>query len=228
MQDPEIYSAAPTEPTTETDVDGPGTGGPDSIAMENLSTEGLLEFLRLRNSHLVLTSLDLPRRNLDAEQAGSLEQAMETATAYVDLSVPEAIQEFLNAPLFLAATRLVGKAEMRRFARLPPVDVFLHGRSDYLIRSESAQVLIETRHTDLEKGFAHLALQMELQSEDIGNDKVPTYGILATNGVWRFGVHTQSAIVADLNLFSIPRDGVRVVEHLVSLLTEAYDIVSPP
>lgn len=186
--------------------------------LDEFDLESLLTDLGYR---LEVQELKFTGNYIRDEAIKAIEEYLEPVAAHVVLTNEAAHREFLTAPILYAGARSE-KATIRRFSPLKAGD--FEARSDYWLRGNS-DLLVETRHSSLEKGFAHLVVQLVMLDlrDDPPNGLATYFGAVVTNGAWRFAWmhHRTKTVLRDQNLNGVPPDVSEVFRKLVGCLNFA-------
>jgi hypothetical protein len=165
-------------------------------------------------------SCELPRKAIDEKRLAALKSHFLAVLPHVALSNETARREVLIAPLLMEAVRETG-ADIK-FEFPLAVEERLKGTLDYFLRAEHNLLVVEAKQGDLDKGFKQLAVELvalDRWAED--SQETRFYGAVSMGNAWQFGFveRAEKRVVADLIVYSVPKDVKDVLRILVALLS---------
>jgi hypothetical protein len=180
------------------------------LIAEDLTREFGYTFARKR--------LNLPQHTGELDRINDLQNRIEEALPYVNLSTETARREILISPIILDLIHYT-KAEVRIEYPLKVTEQ-LQGYLDYFLQQQNQLLIIEAKKGDLDFGFTQLSAQ--LIALDQWEDENPTdhiLGAVTTGKIWEFGLldRKHKHIDQGFDSYRVPDD----LEPLMRILVHA-------
>lgn len=167
---------------------------------------------------LTRTWLNLPQYQGELDRLEELTSRIREVLPYVDLASETSRREILLSQVVVDLVHYT-KAELRIEYPIKVTEQ-LQGYLDYLLRVQTALLVIEAKREDLDYGFTQLAAEMiALDQWERTPAQATLIGAVTTGKVWQFGrLHRASKqIEQGLDSYRVPED----LEPLMRILVQA-------
>ncbi|NCJ06629.1 hypothetical protein GS597_08950 [Synechococcales cyanobacterium C] len=162
--------------------------------------------------------LNLPQYLGELDRINDLQNRIEEALPYVNLSTETARREILISPIILDLIHYT-KAEVRIEYPIKVTEQ-LQGYLDYFLQKQHQLLIIEAKKGDLDFGFTQLTAQLiALDQWEAENPVNYLLGAVTTGKIWEFGLLNRQTKHIDqgLDSYRVPDD----VETLMRILVHA-------
>ncbi|MDH6059871.1 hypothetical protein NWP17_05380 [Chrysosporum bergii ANA360D] len=163
--------------------------------------------------------LHLPKTESLANRTQQLQEVIERNLRRVKLLSEDARKQAIIAPILLEVCEIAQSQLNIEYAI--NVSDQLKGNLDYYIDKGKGLLVIEAKQADLSRGFTQLAVELIALDQWINSDQPILYGAVTTGEDWRFATYNRQAkqITEDLKLYRVPEELPKLVEILVSILS---------
>ena len=166
-----------------------------------------------------LEVLQLPSVPAPLEVTQRLEATYYRVLPKVPLTSETARREVFIAPLLLEIVQLL---EAKLNIEYPlNVAANLNGILDYLLRTETALLVVEAKKGDLDRGFNQLTAELiALDKYETDNPLEMLYGAVTVGNIWNFGVlhRPPKKLVRDIHNYRLPQDTEKLFSILLGIL----------
>ncbi len=181
-----------------------------SLNAQDLAQEFGYSFSRKR--------LNLPQYQGELDRLKDLQQRLDEALPYFDLSSETSRREILISPLLLDLVHYT-KSQVRIEYKIN-VNEQLQGYLDYLISNHNYLLIIEAKKADLDYGMTQLIAEL-IALEKWQENKAQTHiiGAVTTGKIWEFARLNRLTqhIEQGLESYRVPED----IESLMRILVQA-------
>lgn len=160
----------------------------------------------------------LPRVTLQAEEFSDLNRYLEQILSYLSLTSEMARREFLIAPI-VSKVALYTQTKIKVEWALK-VNNQLKGVLDYYLQGKKNLLIVEAKHSDPERGFTQLAVELIALDHWLEDDSERLYGAVSMGNIWNFGVLDRRAkqVTQDINWYGVPTHFTDLMSILVAIL----------
>lgn len=164
------------------------------------------------------TRINLPQYSGELDRLEELRSRIEEVLPYVSLTTEASRREILISQVILDLVHYT-KAQLRIEYAIKITEQ-LQGYLDYLLRTQSAVLVIEAKREDLTYGFTQLAAEMiALDQWEKTSAQSTLLGAVTTGSIWQFGRLNRATkhIEQGLDSYRVPDD----LEPLMRILVQA-------